>query len=160
MQILEFNKEHTEQVKDLLVQLQEYIVTLDKNKLNIITPQYREMYFKKTLKDIRKNKGKMFVAVDNTNVVGFVCGYIETYTKWDKIDYVCPKKGVITELVVDKNIRGGGVGKQLMQQMEDYFKSLKCEYVLLQVFAQNQGGKNFYDKLGYENSLINMLKKL
>lgn len=160
MKIVEFNKSHSEQVKDLLVQLQEYIVSLDKNKLNIITPQYREMYFKKTLNEIRKNKGKMFVALSNENVVGMVCGYLATYDKWDKIDYVCPKKGVITELVVDKNLRGGGVGKQLMQQMEDYFKGVGCEFVLLQVFAPNINGKKFYDKLGYEDSLINMLKKL
>ena len=45
MEILEYNKLYKEDVKDLLIELQEYIVSIDKYHLNIISPQYREVYF-------------------------------------------------------------------------------------------------------------------
>ena len=42
MQIVEYDKKYTENVKDLLVELQEFIVCIDDWKLNIMTAQYRE----------------------------------------------------------------------------------------------------------------------
>ena len=45
--IIEYDKQYDEDVKDLLVELQEYIVSIDKEKYNIITKDYREEYFKK-----------------------------------------------------------------------------------------------------------------
>lgn len=158
--IVEFEDKYTEEVKDLLVQLQKYIASIDKFKLNILTDEYRDGYFANTLSEVYSNKGKIFVALYEGNVVGMVAGYMVSYTLEDKLDYVCPPKGMVSELIVDQNLRGGGVGKLLMAQMEQYLKSLGCEYIKLQVFAYNDGAKRFYDNMGYEPVLIDMLKKV
>lgn len=44
--------------------------------------------------------------------------------------------------------------------MEDYFKSLGCEYVLVDVFAYNENGIKFYNKNKYHNRMHTMIKKL
>jgi ribosomal protein S18 acetylase RimI-like enzyme len=158
--IVEFNKNHTEAVKDLLVELQEYIASIDKFKLNILTDEYRDRYFELTMEEVYSNQGKIFVATNNDCVVGMVAGYKVSYTVDDQIDYKCPPKGMISELIVSKNQRGGGVGKQLMSQMEKYLIDIGCEYIKLQVFAYNQTAYDFYKNLGYEPVLIDMLKKV
>ena len=56
MEIIEYKEKYAERVKDILVELQEYIVSIDNWHLNIITPKFREKYFEKTL-----NSLEMFV---------------------------------------------------------------------------------------------------
>ena len=51
--IIEYDEKYKEEVKDLLVELQEYIVSIDHWHLNIITPDYRKKYFEKTIKNVR-----------------------------------------------------------------------------------------------------------
>ena len=95
MDIVEYNKNYQEDIKDLLVELQEYVVSIDKYHLNIFSSQYRELYFKKTLQLIKKNNGKIFIAVKDNKTMGMIAGYIQKYNKLDRVDYTCPKKGII-----------------------------------------------------------------
>lgn len=76
------------------------------------------------------------------------------------IYYKCPKRGEITELIVSKNVRSSGLGQQLMEKMEDYFKSIGCEYVVIDVFAYNELAINFYNKQGYHTRGLVDIKKL
>ena len=46
--IVEYDESYNENIKDLLVELQNHIVNIDKEKYNIITDQYRDLYFNKT----------------------------------------------------------------------------------------------------------------
>ena len=59
--IFEYEEKYAEEVKDLLVELQEHIVNIDKEKYNKITPPYRELYFSKTLDEVKKYDGKIFL---------------------------------------------------------------------------------------------------
>ena len=69
------------------------------------------------------------------------------YDEYDYLDYKCPKRGEITELIVTSKIRSNGVGQELINKMEVYFKSVGCEYVIVDVFAYNEIGKKFYKYL-------------
>ena len=160
MDIVEYNKIYKEEIKDLLVKLQEFIVEIDIFKLNIVNKNYREKYFKNMINTCNKNSGKIFVAKENNNILGFIAGYLQKYTKDDKLDYLCPKKGIICELIVDKNNRKNGTGTNLLKKMEQYFKSQKCEYVQLDVFAYNFTARDFYQKNNYKERMITMFKKL
>lgn len=160
MNIIEYEEKYAEDVKDLLVELQEYIVFLDKFKLNIIKDGFREIYFKKTIEEVYGNGGKIFIAVENNKAVAMICGYLEKYTEEDKYDYVCPKKGVISELVVSGKFRSVGTGQKLMDRIEKYFKDLDCEYISVDVFEYNEIAKRFYSKNNYENRLTTMSKKI
>ena len=63
-------------------------------------------------------------------------------------------------MVVTKNIRSKGVGKELMKKIERYFLEQNCKYVLIDVFAYNNKALKFYDKNGYHPRIVVDIKKL
>lgn len=160
MKIIEYEEKYLEDVRDLLVELEEYIISIDKDNLDQIHENYRELMALRDLKEVKENNGKCFLAVIDGKVVGLIMGTIPQYGDFDYLDYKCPKRGVITELVVTKNIRSKGIGKELIEKIEDYFIEQNCEYVLIDVFAYNNRALEFYDKNGYHPRMVVDIKKL
>lgn len=160
MEIVELEQNYFEKVKDLLVELQKYVISIDKYNLNIISKDYKEKYFEYMINDCKSNHGKTFVAIQENNVVGMVSGFVQKFDERDKLDYSCPKKGIVAELIVDKNCRTNGVGTLLLKQIESYFKSIGCKFVQIDVFAYNENAREFYFKNGYEDRMITLFKKM
>ncbi len=160
IKVIEYEAKYLEDVKDLLVELEEYLVGIDKDNLEQIHEEYRDMMAVLDLDEVNNNCGKCYLALDYNNVIGLVMGCIFPYEKYDYLDYKCPKRGEVTELVIAKNARNKGVGKLLLQKIEKYFNSLECEYVIIDVFAYNEGAINFYNKNGYHTRMITNIKKL
>lgn len=160
MQIIEYEEKYLEDVKDLLVELEEYILTIDKDNLDHLHPEYRDKMAHLDLEEVNENSGKCYLAVVNDKAIGLIIGTIIKYDEYDYLDYKCPKTGEITELIISKKTRSKGIGQQLMQKMEDYFKSMNCEYVSIDVFAYNESAINFYRKQGYHTRMLIDIKKL
>lgn len=160
MQIIEYNEIYLEDVKDLLVELEEYILTIDKDNLDQLHPEYRDKMAILDLEEVNENEGKCYLALENNNVVGLIMGYVRTYDEYDYLDYKCPRSGEISELIVSKNVRSKGVGQKLMQKMETYLKSIGCEYIFIDVFAYNENAIKFYEKQGYHTRGLTDIKKL
>jgi len=87
-------------------------------------------------------------------------GTIPPYDENDYLDYTCPPRGEITELIVTQKIRSNGVGKALMEKMESYFKEQGCEWVLVDVFAYNANAIDFYSRRGYHPRMYTNVKKI
>ena len=147
MQIIEYEDKYLEDIRNLLTELEEYIVSIDKDELDQVHPEYHEKMALVDLEDVNKNNGKCYLAIENDKAIGLIMGTIPPYDEYDYLDYKCPKRGIITELIVTSKIRSNGVGQALMNKMEDYFKSNGCEYSLVDVFAYNEIGINFYDTI-------------
>ena len=160
MQIIEYEEKYLEDVKDLLVELEEYILTIDEDNLDQLHQNYREKMAILDLLEVKENNGKCFLAIENDKAIGLIMGIVSTYDENDYLDYKCPKSGEISELIVTKKIRSTGVGKLLMSKMEEYFKSMDCEYIHVDVFGYNESGINFYEKRGYHARMLNMIKKI
>ena len=160
MKIIEYEEKYLEDVKDLLVELEEYILSIDKDNLDQLHPQYRDKMAILDLEEVEKYSGKCYLAIENEKAIGLIMGYIIEYDEHDYLDYKCPKSGEISELIVTKKIRSTGVGKLLMSKMEEYFKSMDCEYIHVDVFGYNESGINFYEKRGYHTRMLNMIKKI
>ena len=160
MKIIEYEDKYLEDVKDLLVELEEYIISIDKDNLDYLHKDYRDKMAIIDLEKINKNNGKCYLAIDNNNVVGLIMGCIFPYNEYDYLDYKCPKKGEITELIVSKKVRSKGIGKLLIKKIEDYFKDNSCEYIKVEVFAYNNNAINFYNKDGYHTRMYDMIKKI
>ena len=158
--IIEYEDKYLEDVKDLLVELEEYIISIDKDNLDQLHPEYREKMAILDLKEVKDNNGKCFLAVQKGKAVGLIMGAIFPYDKYDYLDYKCPKRGEITELVVSKNIRNSGIGNSLINKMEEYFKEMNCEYVLVDVFAYNENAIKFYEKNKYHSRMETKIKKI
>lgn len=112
------------------------------------------------LEEVKNNNGKCYIAIENNRAVGLIMGCIFPYDEYDYLDYICPKRGVVTELIVSNKVRSKGVGKQLMNKMEEYFKSVSCKYVLVDVFAYNENAIKFYENQGYHSRIYTDIKKL
>jgi ribosomal protein S18 acetylase RimI-like enzyme len=160
MKIIEYEEKYLEDVRDLLVELEEYILSIDKDELDQLHPEYREKMALISLNEVNKNNGKCYLAIDKSKVVGLIMGTIPPYDEYDYLDYKCPKRGRITELIVTSKIRSKGVGQLLITKMEEYFKSVGCEYVILDVFAYNENAIKFYEKKGYHSRMHVDIKKL
>ena len=122
MTVIEYDEKYREDVKDLLVELEEYIVSIDEDHLDIVGKDYREKLIDVDLKEINDYEGKCFLAVENDKVIGLIMGTILPYDEVDYLDYKCPRRGKVTELVISKNVRSNGIGQELMKKMEEYFK--------------------------------------
>lgn len=160
MNIIEYEDKYLEDVRNLLVELEEYIISIDMDHLDHLHPEYRDKMALVDLKDVKENNGKCYLAVSDNKIVGLIMGTISQYNEYDYLDYKCPKRGVITELVVTSKIRSNGVGQALISKMEEYFKSMKCEYVLVDVFGYNDMALKFYFKQGYHPRMLTTIKKL
>ena len=160
MKIIEYEDKYLEDVKDLLVELEKYILSIDKDNLDQVHPEYREKMAILDLEEVKNNNGKCYIAVENDKVVGLIMGTIIKFDEYDYLDYKCPKRGEITELVVSNNVRSKGIGNMLISKMEEYFKSLGCEYILVDVFAYNDNAIKFYDKNGYHSRMYTNIKKI
>ena len=158
--VIEYEDKYLEDVKDLLVELEEYIISIDKDNLDQLHPEYRDKMAVLDLNDVKEYDGKCYLYLQNNKVVGMIMGTIPPYEEYDYLDYKCPKKGEITELIVTNKIRSKGIGQELINKMEEYFKSANCEYVVVDVFAYNELGKRFYNKKNYHTRMEIMFKKI
>jgi len=160
MTIIEYEDKYLEDVRDLLVELEEYILTIDKDNLDQLHPDYREKMALLDLEEVRKYDGKCYLAIENDKAIGLIMGTIPPYDENDYLDYTCPPRGEITELIVTQKIRSNGVGKALMEKMESYFKEQGCEWVLVDVFAYNANAIDFYSRRGYHPRMYTNVKKI
>ena len=160
MKIIEYEDRYLEDVKDLLVELEEYILSIDEDNLDQLHPEYRDKMAMLDLEKVNNNNGKCYLAIDNDEVVGLIMGCLRCYDEYDYLDYKCPKCGEVTELVVSKKVRSSGIGTLLINRIEKYFKSIGCEYISIEIFAYNKMGINFYEKHGYHTRGLIDIKKI
>ena len=160
MEIIEYKEKYLDDVRNLLTELEEYLVSIDKDKLDRVHEEYHEKMALIDLEEVKNNNGICYLAIDNNAVVGLIMGIISEYDKYDYLDYKCPKRGIITELIVTSKIRSKGVGNLLINKIEEYFKNNDCEYSLVDVFAYNDNAIKFYDKKSYHPRMYTDIKKL
>ena len=157
--IIDYDSKYDEQVKRLLIELQEYIVSIDKEKYNILDEKYGDYYLKYTKEEIEKYEGKMYLLEENNTIIGLVVGLINN-EETAEYDFKAPKRGRISELIVSKNYRSKGYGKKLLSSMENYLKSVGCIDILIGVFAYNESAIKFYDNNGYHTRMIEVTKNV
>ena len=155
--IIDYSELYKEDVKNLLLELQEHIHSVDPEGYNIVGPDYRELSFVDTMEDVNKYNGKIMLYLENDEVLGMVIGLINNDTE-ETYNFRAPKRGRISELVVKKDVRSKGIGSILLKSMEDYLHSVGCESILIGVFAYNNEAVKFYEKNGYHNRMLDMIK--
>ena len=100
MQIIEYNVKYLNDVRDLLLELEEYIVSIDQDNLDRVHQEYWEKMALVDLEEVNKHNGKCYLAIEKDKAIGLIMGIIPDYDEFDYLDYKCPKRGIITELIV------------------------------------------------------------
>ena len=159
MKIIEYEEKYVNSVKNLLEELQEYIVSIDPYHFNILKDDYKEKIFIKDVEEIKNNKGKIYLAQEKNQIVGLIIGVIREPII--EFDYErLNNMGKVIELIVTKKIRSKGIGYKLLSKMEEYFKNENCHTINIDVFGYNDIGKNFYLKNGYHTRMMTVSKKI
>ena len=160
MEIIDYSLKYDEQIKDLLVELQNYLIDIDDWHTQIMLSNYREDIFKIDLEKVKNQNGKIYLAKENENIIGLIIGVVYENDKIDKLTNTCLKTGEVLELIVKKNIRSNGIGNVLLKKIEEYFKKIGCKQINIEVFGPNKKGLNFYEKNNYIIRDIIVSKKL
>lgn len=148
-------------LQQLMVELQEHLSAMDPLKrVRNIEDFDATQYIYSLLEKVRNDKGKIFVAEEQDILLGFIVGTIPNEDPDDSLDHYPAKEGNIIELVVSQKHRGQGTGRMLMEKAEEYFQEKDCEYIRVGCFAPNTGTHAFYEKCGYADRYIEMLKLL
>jgi ribosomal protein S18 acetylase RimI-like enzyme len=115
---------------------------------NLIKTEYLKHYKEKWTKnsalrtlDYYWKVGKIFVAEIEKKVVGFVIVREEYYNDGKSI--------MVEELVVDGSLQGKGLGRKLMDFVEDYCIKNKIKFVWL-ITNRKASAFKFYKKIGYK----------
>ena len=72
-----------EDVKDLLVEFEKYVVSIGKDNLEQIHPNYREKMTILDLKEVSNNDGKCYMVVEDNKAIGLIMGCIFSYDEYD-----------------------------------------------------------------------------
>ena len=109
MKIIEYNKEYDEQIKDLLVELQEYLVKIDDWSTQILYEDYKEKYFKIDMDKVEKQEGKIYLAKEDKIINGLIIGAVEPRNEMYKITNDCAKStqsyiGKTVSVIVDRQM--------------------------------------------------------
>ena len=155
-----YNEKYNEQIKELLIELQNYLIDIDDWHTQVMVPEYKEKYFELDMEKVKMQNGKIFLSIEDELVNGLIVGVVETVDEVDKLTNDCVKTGEVLELIVSKKNRGNGVGKILLNKMEDYFKNIGCIRTNIEVFGPNVSGLKFYEKNGYVVRDVIVSKKL
>lgn len=157
MKIVEYESKFADEVKILLEELQDYIISLDPYHFNIMNEDYKDKVFIKDMDEVKNNNGKIYLAIESNKVIGLIIGVIRK----PEIDFDYSRlnnMGEVIELIVTKNTRSKGTGYQLLAKIEEYFKNQNCSTINIDVFGYNDIGKNFYFKNGYHTRMMTVSK--
>lgn len=117
----------------------------------------KEIFIDKLNKDILDKNKKIFIAVENSRVIGFIAGeIIDCFLPFSTVK----KIGYISSAYVSEDYRNKGIIKNLEVMITHFFKEQGIKYVELNVISNNFIGKKTWNKLGYTTFREQMRKKL
>lgn len=65
---------------------------------------------------------------------------------------------VVEDVIVKDGLREKGIGRKLMETLDEFAKSRNCAYAILVSSAFRTGAHQFYEKVGYTDSVVGFRK--
>jgi ribosomal protein S18 acetylase RimI-like enzyme len=100
--------------------------------------------FNKKFDNFSSNFG--FVVETNNKVIGYASIHI--------IDKINRRSCLIEDVVIDKNYRSKGIGRDLIDHLINYSKNKKCDKIILN---SSESNIIFYEKLGFKRNEVQMI---
>lgn len=157
-------REYTENDREIFFTLSQQLGNYVKDIDPLHRIQNRDGFFelsvKETFDNLAKYKGKIYLAEEDEKVVGMVCGVIWEQSEKNKLEIGEHMLGEVLDLYILDEYRGQGIGSTLLQKIEEYFKENGCDSMWIGVFADNPGARRTYEKFGFREREIGMLKEI
>ena len=141
-------------IKPMWIKLVEF--HSDKQFIFKSSPDFRD----KVVDDIKLFMGKpnvaFFVVEQDKKLVGFSSATISQRPSV----FAIKSKGYIGDTYVDEELRGQGIGTNLISTTIDWLKKQGAQFVDLQVMSSNETGRKFWEKSGFQTVNYYMVKNL
>ncbi|MEL7123357.1 MAG: GNAT family N-acetyltransferase [Bacteroidota bacterium] len=141
-----------------LEDLQDHVIKIDPLNRFVRLPAYGETYTDEIFEEVIKRNGKILFAEQNGVPIGVIVGIIDELPEQDLLGCIPSKMGTIVQLFVEDKYRGKHVGSLLIEEIEKYFKNQGCDVVYVGTLKSNIKAREFYNKKGYCNRIIEMMK--
>lgn len=157
--IRDYSEANKASVIELLADLQKHIADLDEFGVNKILKDFDASAYMADLQmKLEKHSGRIFIAEENAIVLG--CIAVTIHDDPESVDHYAHTSGFIDELIVFENSRGKRIGNLLMERAERLFKEKGCRFSRTDCFSANNRAHAFYEKLGYKDRYVNLIKPL
>ncbi|HSX08702.1 MAG TPA: GNAT family N-acetyltransferase [Candidatus Saccharimonadales bacterium] len=157
-------RDYTDSDKPQLIQLSKKLSKfgkiLDPMKRIINAPGFAEMDVDETLNNVKKYQGKILLAEDNKKIIGFIIGVTWEQSKKNELEIGKHVLGEVVDLFIEEAYRGQGIGTKMLTMMEEYFKEKGCDSMWVSMFAPNKNAHTIYEKFGFADRSIGMLKNI
>lgn len=139
------------------------IKRIERNDLKDLSLLFEELSDKKTDFEIMAknfewiNNNEDYIVLGakyNGNLVGSLMGII-----CHDLVGECKPIMVIENVIVSSNLRGKGIGKKLMTEIERIGKGKNCYYAMFVSGSQRKDAYKFYESLGYKLDEVQGFKK-
>jgi len=115
--------------------------------------QFQDRYIAENL-DETSRRQKIYIAERD----GVSLGFVQVVQSKDAISQeICAR---VPLLAVSKEAQGAGVGRRLMEEAKNWAKTCGYRIIQLEVFYNNDQARGFYEKQGFQNDTIIMVKPL
>ena len=151
---------------EMQFELQKYFSEIDKTRDSLPYKSIKDArrYMQKMIDDANTMDGKIFVAEEKDQIIGFIQGVIIEHRKGADIFYDLThnpsKEGWVVLLFVKSEYRGSGTGKQLLDEIKNYFISKNCTSIRLLVLSDNKHAVAVYEKNGFMRHDLEMILKV
>lgn len=162
IQIINYSEKYFEQVATLFDEFQGFIAWIDPKKGNVWKKGFGEVAIKETIEEVKKNEGALLLAMGGEKVAGFIAGVVKHPTEIEHYTSAHPEddEGRITELYLSGEYQHQGLGRKLVEAMEDFFRKKGIKVVRVEVFAPNENARKFYQKMGFEERSLDLIKEI
>jgi ribosomal protein S18 acetylase RimI-like enzyme len=164
MIIRDYEEKDYEQLVEMIDEFNSYIASIDTKKLvrDFKNRDEAKAYTDQSLKDAHESDGFCYVAEENDRMVGFIQGIVDKNDKdmLTKLSHVPFYDGWIGEFYVKPELRGTGLGSELIDKAYAHFRSKNCRHCCLLVLCDNKNAIDIYKTMGFENRYLDLIKEL
>lgn len=141
--------------------IQAHLVALDDRGMERLEPDFGELATRDTLRLLRRQQNKVLIATtEGGQFIGLIVGLLDDRSGTDLLSLDETRAGWVSDLWVEPEYRGQGVGKLLIETIEAWFKESGCQHAWLSVNHCNTDATTFYTQGGYSPYEITMYKPL
>ncbi|WP_159650067.1 GNAT family N-acetyltransferase [Erysipelothrix aquatica] len=97
-------------------------------------------YNRQNFETLEHSEFAIYIRDEDENIVGGISG--EIFGNWVDVKY----------LVIHEDLRGQGLGKALLEKVENMAIEHRCRYIFLNTFGFQ--GKDFYPKFGFREVYV------
>lgn len=142
--------------KSLLNQFEEFMILKNYNSQihfpNKDVDSFNRKKMLELIEYLKEEKAIVYGAYDKEKLVGFIWGYSHVFFDEKRIFINC--------LVVDKKYEKCGIGKMLINRIEEFAKQNKYDSLDLTVAPFNENAVGFYKHIGFKEERIQMCRKI